>query len=250
LHRCRGSTAEAAVYATALSRQQPRLLNATDRFIAVSRFTAARSIKLGLPADRTVALAHFAPAAEVATASLAADGRYGLASGRLVPEKGFDTAIEAARRAGAPLVIAGDGPDAARLRRLAAGADVRFAGQVSRATLVQLRRGAAFSLMPSRCDESLGYAALEALADGVPVIGSDRGGLPELLRSQIAIDPDDQPAWNRQVARLWGDRAQRGRLGARALETARSQLSEERYLERLLEIYAQARVNRRPATGD
>jgi len=248
--RCRGSVSEAAVYAAGLSLQQPRLLAHADRFITVSHFTAGRLIEHGLPADRTDVLPNFTPAAAVAKHSQAEAGEYALAGGRLVPEKGFDTAIAAARAAGMPLVIAGDGPDAGRLAALGADADVRFVGRVDPARMAHLRRGAALCLVPSRCDEACPYAAIEALADGVPVIGSTRGGLPELLERQLVLDGDDAAAWGDAAGRLWRDPAARSELGARALETARGLLSEERYHAELERIYDQARVNRRPATGD
>lgn len=250
VHRCRGPVSEAAVYAAGLSLQQPRLLAHADRFITVSRFTAGKLIEHGLPADRTDVLPNFTPRGSVAEHSRAAAGEYALASGRLVPEKGFDTAIAAARSAGMPLVIAGDGPDAERLAALAADADVRLVGRVDPTRMAQLRRGAALCLVPSRCDEASPYAAIEALADGVPVIGSARGGLPELLERQLVVDADDASAWGDAAGRLWRDAAARSQLGARALHTARGLLSEERYHAQLERIYDQARVNRRPATGD
>ena len=250
VHRCRGPVSEAVVYAAGLSLQQPRLLEHTDRFITVSRFTAGKLIEHGLPANRTDVLPNFTPSAAVANSSRALSGAYALTGGRLVPEKGFDTAIAAARAARVPLVIAGDGPDRARLETLGAEADVRLIGQVDSARMAQLRRGAAFCLIPSRCDEACPYAAIEALSDGLPVIGSTRGGLPELLARQIVVDADDQDAWAEAIARLWSDHATRAQLGDAALQTAHELLSEQRYHDELLRIYAQARVNRRPATGD
>jgi glycosyltransferase involved in cell wall biosynthesis len=250
LHRCRGPISEAAAYAAGLSLQQPRLLQHADRFITVSRFTAGKLIEHGLPAGRTDVLPNFAPTAAVAERSRAQLGEYALTSGRLVPEKGFDTAIAAARAARVPLVIAGDGPDMGRLAELGADADVRLVGRVGPERMAQLRRGAAFCLLPARCDEACPYAAIEALADGVPVIGSTRGGLPELLERQLVLDADDARAWGDAAGRLWSDPAARAQLGARALLTARGLLSEERYHAELLQTYAQARVNRRPATGD
>jgi glycosyltransferase involved in cell wall biosynthesis len=250
VHRCRGPVAEAAVYAAGLSLQQPRLLAHADRFITVSRFTAGKLIEHGLPADRTDVLPNFTPSASVAKRSHALSGAYALTGGRLVPEKGFDTAIVAARAARVPLVIAGDGPDRGRLEALGAGADVRLIGHVDSARMAQLRRAAAFCLIPSRCDEACPYAAIEALSDGVPVIGSTRGGLPELLAHQLVVDADDQAAWTEAIAHLWSNHAARSQLGASALRTADELLSEQRYHDALMQIYAQARVNRRPATGD
>jgi glycosyltransferase involved in cell wall biosynthesis len=250
VHRCRGGFAESVTYAAGLNRAQPRLLAHADRFITVSQFTAAKLMDSGLPGRLTDVLPNFIPDDDHSARSAAVDGAYGLASGRLVPEKGFDTAIAAARAANVPLVIAGDGPDAPRLAALADGADVRLLGQVAPERLVELRRAAAFVVVPSRCDDACPYAATEALADGVPVIGSTRGGLPELLGGQLTLDADDVDQWASQMSRLWRDPVARSELGASALQTARALLSEERYHAELLRIYDQARVNRRPATGD
>jgi glycosyltransferase involved in cell wall biosynthesis len=249
-HRCRGSFAEAVTYAAGVSRAQPRLLAYADRFITVSEFTAAKLMDSGVPGRFTDVLANFIPDDDRSTRSAAINGSYALASGRLVPEKGFDTAIAAARASGVPLVIAGDGPDAPRLAELADGADVRLLGRVAPRRLAELRRAAAFVIVPSRCDDACPYAATEALADGVPVIGSTRGGLPELLSGQLTLDPDDVDQWATQMSRLWSDPNARSAQGARALQTAHELLSEQRYHDALMQVYDQARVNRRPATGD
>ena len=58
-----------------------------------------------------------------------AAARYALVVSRLAAEKGIDVAIGACRRAGMPLVIAGEGPERARLRALAQGAEVRATGR-------------------------------------------------------------------------------------------------------------------------
>jgi glycosyltransferase involved in cell wall biosynthesis len=51
--RCRGGLSESAVYAAGLARQQPRILTATDRFIALSEATRTKLGELGLPLERT-----------------------------------------------------------------------------------------------------------------------------------------------------------------------------------------------------
>src|SRR5438105_3231357 len=94
--RCRGSVSEAAVYAVALSRQQPALFEHTDQFVVVSEAQGMRLGELGLPPDRATTLPNFVPASGFAEGSRAGNGRFALVSGRLVEEKGFDTAILAA----------------------------------------------------------------------------------------------------------------------------------------------------------
>jgi glycosyltransferase involved in cell wall biosynthesis len=238
--RCRGSTGEALAYAVGLHVQQPRLFEHADRFVAVSDAQARRLVELGLPPSSADTLHNFAPSANLAEQSRAAKGEYALASGRLVQEKGFDTAIAASRGAGVPLVVAGDGPDRARLRELAAGSDVRFTGRVDPPALAELRRDAAAVLVPSRSEEAFPYAGLDALADGVPVLASEYGGLPELVGPESVVPAGDVAAWSDRLRHLWQSSEARQELGTTALQRVRAMFSEDAYHERLMAIYAAA----------
>ncbi|MDQ6605294.1 MAG: glycosyltransferase, partial [Actinomycetota bacterium] len=99
--RCRGSLGEAAVYAAGLRVQQPRLYDHADRFVVLNGAHRARLQELGLPVDgRTDVLPNFLAADRFAAATRAHQGSYALVAGRLTEEKGFDTAVAAARAAG------------------------------------------------------------------------------------------------------------------------------------------------------
>ena len=235
--RCRGSLPEAAAYAAGLHLQQPHLFEHADRFVAVSQASAQRLAALGLPAQRTTALLNFVPAAGFAATSAAGEGEYALVSGRLSEEKGFDTAVGAARTAGVPLVVAGQGPEEGRLRALAAGADVRFVGWVSPAELAELRARSAVTLVPSRSEEPCPYAALDALAAGVPVLASRLGGLPELVGPDSLLPAGDVSRWSDALRLLWDDPAARARRGAAVLQDARARLNADVYYERLMTVY-------------
>jgi glycosyltransferase involved in cell wall biosynthesis len=235
--RCRGSIPEAAVYAAALRRQQPHLFEHVDQFVAVSEALAIHLRDLGLPSSLTATLPNFIPDQEFASVTRAAEGEFALASGRLTEEKGFDIAIAAARTAGIPLVIAGAGPDEQRLRALGAGADVRFAGRLEPPALADLRRRAAVVLAPSRWEEPCPYSVLEALADGVPVLASDRGGLPELVGEEASLPAADGAVWTARLAELWQSARLRAERGAQALERARERFGEQRYYDRLMDLY-------------
>ena len=241
VHRCRGSLAESAAYAAGLSAQQPRLITGADRLIVLSDAHGALLRAHGLPAERTDTLPNFIPDGAIAAASRADEGTYALVAGRLVPEKGFDTAISAAIGAGVSLVVAGAGPDEPRLRALASGADVRFTGWLEPDALARMRAGAGAILVPSRCEEACPYAVLDALGDGIPVLASDRGGLPEIV-SAPTLPADDPVPWAQALRALWEDPARRRELGERTLANARARFGERRYHERLLAIYEQARA--------
>jgi glycosyltransferase involved in cell wall biosynthesis len=235
--RCRGSLAEATAYAVGLKRQQAHIFEHTDQFVAVSDATRHRLIELGLPAARTTALTNFIPASGFAADSSAGSGEYALVSGRLVEEKGFAIAIAAARSAGVPLVVAGEGPDGERLRALAVGGEVRFDGRVTETELAQLRARAAVVLAPSRWEEPCPYAVLDALAAGVPVLASDRGGLPELVGRDRVLPPTDIAAWSEALGTHWHNPTGRQQIGTAVLDDARQRFSEDRHYERLLAIY-------------
>jgi glycosyltransferase involved in cell wall biosynthesis len=230
--RCRGSLVQAVPYAIGLRRQQPHVFAHADRFVVVSDATARRLIELGLPAEKTSALVNFVPAIQFAAASRAGEGQYALVSGRLVEEKGFDTAIAAARSAGVPLVIAGEGPDEKRLRGLSEGGDVRFTGWLSGDALRQLRARAAVVLAPSRWEEPCPYSVLDSLADGVPVLASDRGGLPELVGRTVSPD-----GWGAALAELWADPGLRRSRGEEGLARAQALFGPQRYYDALMAVY-------------
>lgn len=234
-HRCRGTLAESAVYAAGLARQQPRLLAHADALLAVSEALAAQLAGMGIARARTTVLPNAVRA--IAACSQAATGRYALAAGRLVEEKGFDVAVRAACTAGVPLRIAGTGPDEGRLRALAAGADVTFLGQLAQGALARERRGAALLLAPSRSDDPCPMAVVEALADGLPVLGSARGGIPELVGEDAALPVDDADAWVAALRALWGDPARRAAAGEAALARARANHSPDAWYAGLRTIY-------------
>ena len=235
--RCRGSLPEAIVYAAALHRQQPRLYEHVDQFVAVSESTAGHLRDLGLPASLTATLPNFMPNDGFSSESRAGTGEFALAAGRLTDEKGFDTAIAAARVTGVPLVIAGSGPDEDRLRGLAAGADVRFTGLLAASELAELRTRAAVVLAPSRWEEPCPYSVLEALAAGVPVLASDRGGLPELVGDAATLPATDQSSWSDALSGLWQNPGLRAARGAAALARARERFGEDRFYDRLMQLY-------------
>jgi glycosyltransferase involved in cell wall biosynthesis len=237
--RCRGSLPESLVYGAGIARQQPRLLAEADAVIAVSdaQLALLRSFGLALPHATVLRNA----VEQIAEDSAAGAGRYALVAGRLVEEKGFDVAVRAAVAAGVPLRVAGSGPAEASLRALAGDGDVRFLGRVTQAELERERRGAAVMLAPSRSPDSCPMSVVEALAEGLPVLGGDRGGLPELVGAEAALPADDVEAWTTALRALWEDPRLRAERGGAALARARAAHAPEVYYERLLAIYDGAR---------
>jgi alpha-1,6-mannosyltransferase len=120
-------------------------------------------------------------------------------AGRLSPEKHPERSVDtvaALHRAGASvrLVVAGDGPRRAALRRRAAGLPVTFLGFVpDRSRLARLLATADVSLAPGP-HETFGLSALEALASGTPVVVSRSSALPEIVDPGCGAAAADSPA--------------------------------------------------------
>jgi glycosyltransferase involved in cell wall biosynthesis len=103
-------------------------------------------------------------------------GDHYLVLSELVSHKRIDVAIEAFNRLRLPLVVAGDGPDRRRLRRLA-GPTIRFAGRVSDDEVARLLSSCRALVVTA--GEEFGIAAVEAQAAGRPVLARAAGGLLE-----------------------------------------------------------------------
>lgn len=110
--------------------------------------------------------------------------------GRLTQDKGAAVAIEAVSRLrqrgqAVHLTVLGDGPEAPRLRQLAAERQVEdvvsFLGEADGPRANQVLNDHAIAIIPSLVPEAFGTVALEAAASGCVVVGSDFGGLPEAI---------------------------------------------------------------------
>jgi phosphatidylinositol alpha 1,6-mannosyltransferase len=141
--------------------------------------------------------------------------------GRLVPQKGIETLVEAVAEAPARLVLVGDGPLLEPLRRLAP--DAIFAGFLEGDELVEAYVAAdVFALLSTR--EPWGVVVNEAAAAGLPLVLSETvGAAADLLRpgeNGLAVPAGDSSAAAAALRTLAGDAELRRRYGARSRELA------------------------------
>lgn len=103
---------------------------------------------------------------------------YDLFLGRLHTAKGWQWALEGARRSSHRLILAGGYRPIFRR-------GVRLVGRVGSERKRELLAGAACLWMPARWDEPFGLTLIEALASGTPVLGTRRGALPEIVSPDV-----------------------------------------------------------------
>lgn len=211
-NRCvKGSRAKSALAAMEASFNRAHKSNRRiDRVIAPSRFMCSKLIEGGWPEDKVVFLQNFADDAildRAANAGADATDRespYLLFFGRLSVEKGVDTLLRAfdAALPNLPrdmrLVVVGDGPDAAEFKALASSLDcasrIEFAGYKTGDALQSYVERASLAISSSRCRENMPYSIVEAFAAGTPVVGTNIGGIPELVdegKTGFICEPGD-----------------------------------------------------------
>jgi glycosyltransferase involved in cell wall biosynthesis len=196
--------------------------------------------RLGIPADATVILA----------------------LGRMIEVKGLHVLAGAAdaflaSRPHAQLVIAGDGPMRGEIEAVVARATSRdrihLTGALPRADVARLMAESDLFVNPGIVDangraEGLGITTLEAMASGLPCVGSRVGGITETIvdgETGVLVPPGDGTALADTIARLVDDASTRRRLGEAARRVAREHFTWRVLARQVSDIYAEVlRVER------
>jgi glycosyltransferase involved in cell wall biosynthesis len=119
------------------------------------------------------------------------DGGYCLVLGRMVAEKGAHRAIQVARKAGMPILLAGKMREPWETSYFEAevqpllGDDAQYLGEVSLAEKLTLLAGARATLFPIRWNEPFGLVMIESLACGTPVLALGEGAAPEVVMDGV-----------------------------------------------------------------
>ncbi|RJO65010.1 MAG: glycosyltransferase [Myxococcales bacterium] len=167
--------------------------------------------------------------------------------GQLYDYKGVHTAVEAlgllkSRGIGAHLTIAGAGDEsyADRLRnlaeRLGVAAQTEFMGRVPRERLPELYRTADVFVFPSIWDEPFGLTHLEAMASGLPVASTTRGGPGEFLKdgvNALTFPAGDGEALADRLARLIREADLRRDLAIAGRQEVATRFNTTRYLDEI-----------------
>jgi glycosyltransferase involved in cell wall biosynthesis len=215
-------------------------------FVAPSLFLKSKVSSLRWITQRIVHLPYFVPTGP--DYSSVNEG-FVLFAGRISIEKGVGTVLEAAGRLReVRFVVAGEGDLLesfkvfARAKRLD---NVKFTGYVKGPDLETLLRGASCVVVPSISYENLPLSILEAFARGLPVVASDCGGNPELVKDGITgylFEPGNVESLAASLSMILGDEGARLTMGRQARELVRSQYSPDVHYEKLMDIYEKLRT--------
>lgn len=233
-----------------VARRVRRVAAGLDHCIAISEAARLHLELSGVPAERIdvspmgIDLDRFVPALERRPGPLRI-----LCVARLVSEKGVEDLVVgcrllAQRGVDAELTLVGTGPLGHRLEGMASGLDVRLRllGSVSYERLPELHRDSDVLVLASApratWREQFGFAVVEAMASGLPVIAGDSGSLDEVVgdRAQL-VRPHDAEALAQKLEVLAADPQLRRAQGARNRRWACERYDVRRVAERLRSIY-------------
>lgn len=213
-------------------------------FICSTEFYRKKFIEGGLSAEKIALKPHFiAPDPGIRQGS----GEYALFIGRLAPEKGVRTLLEAWKSLrGRPIKIRGDGPLLPNVRSLQGQGDfdIEIVPWLEKAELISLIKGARFLVWPSEgYYETFGLAAVEAFACGVPVIASRLGAMAEIVedgRTGLHFTPGDAQELAAKVEWAWSHPEAMREMGRAARQEYEDKYTADRNYHVLMEIYDQA----------
>lgn len=227
-----------------------------DGLIFVSNFSRRMHLKYmsALETIPSITLYNVAKSIDSAVSEPSPE-RYMLFAGRLSLEKGCRTLIEAfIKTPEARLIVAGEGPEEEALKRRVAesgATNISFAGYKSGRELETLIRGALFMVVPSECYENNPLSVVEAYSAGVPVIGAEIGGIPEIIKEGMTgfcFESGNVDALSATVEKAMRLDSEKYRdMQQAALRFARENFNGENYYSRLSEFIDEVkRRYRRP----
>lgn len=234
-------TASAAVTAMlTLHNQLKTWTQCVDRYIALTEFARQKFIEGGLPADKISVKPNFVdfdPGVGGGT------GGYGLFVGRLSPEKGLETLLEAWEKLQipCPLKIVGDGPLRPLVQQAAQRSPkIEYLGRKPLPEVYDLLGEAIFLVVPSLWYETFGRVVVEAYAKGTPVLVSNLGAIAELVipeQTGFHFQAGDSSSLAATVDRLLAQPQQLQHLRQQARLQFETNYTAEKNYQQLMEIY-------------
>lgn len=170
-------------------------------------------------------------------------GDYFLYFGRLSHEKGVEMAIDAFRELPrAKLKVVGTGPIESELKHKASGChNIEFLGFKKGEELHDLIRKAQFVIVPSQWYENNPMTIVESYSFGTPVIGSDLGGIPEIINNNktgIVFKHDSKESLLQAIRHGGGMSNQPYfEMSKKAYEFYDKNFSEKNYIQKLMSFY-------------
>ena len=247
IHGCyHNSRLQTAVVASMLSfhRWIKTWQNLVDGYIVFTEFYKNIFIQAGFPVNKIIIKPHFIqkdPSPELPKKK----GDYVLFIGRLDPEKGVRTLLNAWKNMNIPLKIRGEGRleqecrDFIKTEKIIS---IQMIERLSKGDLDHLIANARFLVWPSEgYYETFGMVAVESFAHGIPVVGSNIGVMKEIVTNNetgLLFDPGNPADLSAKVEWLWNHPEESTRMGQNARREFEEKYTSDRNYQMLMDIYS------------
>lgn len=209
--------------------------------ITPSEFYRAKFIEDGVNENKIQAIHNFIEMKDY-DVEVEDDG-YALYFGRLSKEKGILNLINAFKNCNdGKLYIAGEGPEREAIEQIIKenhlGKRIKLLGFLNKKQMIDVIRKCKFVVVPSVCSENCPYSILETLAIGKPVIGSNMGGIPELVNDNengFIYDNIEELTNNMNV--LFKKKQLVDSFGRASKKIASNKYDSESYYTKIINIY-------------
>ena len=172
------------------------------------------------------------------------DDGYALYYGRIIKEKGILNLLKAFKNLSSnkKLYIAGEGPDLNEVKQYiiqnSMSDKVKLLGFLEKKQIIEYVRKASFIVVPSVWYENCPYSILETMAIGKPIIGSNIGGIPELIiDGQTGYIYSTLEELENNMNKLFNDKQLAKELGQNAKIKAKEEFSKNNYYENIMKVY-------------
>ena len=221
-----------------------------DKIITPSEFYKEKLEEDGIKSEKIEALHNFIDIDDY-NVKIEDEG-YALYYGRIIKEKGVLNLIKAFKNIkNYQLYIAGDGPDIEKVKKYIKDNKledkIKLLGFLNSDEVKEYVRKARFIVVPSVWYENCPYSVLETLVMGKPIIGSNLGGIPELVKDNengLIYKYNDIKELEDKMQELFDNKEKAMQLGKKAKENAIKDFSKESYYNKIMRVYKEVLKNK------
>ena len=221
-------------------------------FIAVSEFTREQHIRSSFPEKKIIVRNNgfnVSSEPDLDKSWLRRDGV--VYAGRLSVAKGSRVLEYLIKNLDCKISIIGNGPELNSLKQMCIDNQfdhVDFFGRLDNKLTLDIIKKAVVTVVPSQCGDSYPSVALESLSVGTPIVSSNLGGLPELVKASLGgklADYENNNSFLKAVKFFLGDRGIAKKMGVNGMKYIKENVSSHKQSKELIKIYNDVIKNHR-----
>ena len=241
-NNCEGSFFKSNGYALRnyWARRKKYYIDNIDSFLCLTKFQRSKLVANGYHSEKCMVLNNFYDRELDELVYDSKEKQYIAYAGRISPEKGISTLLEAARMLPKlSFELAGEIHKGYK-DELNIPSNVIFRGMLDRKKLSEFYNNARFFVMPSNCYEGFPMVFLEAMAQKLPIVASKTGGFSEIIEDNVnglLFETGNINSLVTVIHKLWNDHELLNRLSQNGFEKAQKKYGESLYYKHLEQVY-------------